>query len=160
MTKTTTTLLISLLVVACGKSSTKPHAKPPAEAAVARSSIRDVAVAQSHVCAVLSTGQVACWGELHGPLEPLTTKPEIIPGITGATAISDEDCVLRGDKPAMCWDNERTVSEVPAPRTRRRSSTPIGTPAFSSRTARSRCWDAREKKATAEAGSREAALDR
>ena len=112
-TKTTTTLLISL-VVACGKSSPKPHDKPaPAPPTAAHTGIRDVAVAQSHACAVLASGQVACWGELHGPLEPLTTKPELIPGITGATQISKEDCVLRGDKPAMCWDNERNVTEVP-----------------------------------------------
>lgn len=61
----TKTLLISLAVVARGKSSSKHEAvkAAPAEAAVTRSIVRDVAVSQSHVCAVLSTGQVACWGD-------------------------------------------------------------------------------------------------
>lgn len=121
-TKTTTTLLISLLV-ACGETNPKPPDKPatttapvasPAAApSIGHTTILDVAVGQSHACAVLASGQVACWGELHGSLEPLTTKPELVAGVSGATAISPEDCVLRGDKPAMCWDNEGKVSEVP-----------------------------------------------
>lgn len=147
MTKTTTTLLISLAVVACGKRGTKPHQAPPAEAAVARTTVRDVAVSQSHVCAVLSTGQVACWGELHGSLEPLTTKPQVRAGVTGATAISDEDCVLRGDKPAMCWDNEGNVSEVPGTEGARKIVKSDWNPCFLLATGSVTCWDRQTKKA-------------
>lgn len=157
MTKTTTTLLISLLL-ACGKTSKKQpdnHAPAPAEAAVAHTRIRDVAVAQSHVCAVLATGQVACWGELHGPLEPLTTKPEIIPEIAGATAISEEDCVLRGDKTAMCWvvyDKERVVSEVPGTEGAKKIIEHEWNPCFLLASGSVTCWDRHEKKATAMPG--------
>ncbi len=100
------------------------------------------------MCAALGSGQVACWGELHGPLEPLTTKPEIIAGITDATAISDEDCVLRGDKPAMCWDNERVVSEVPGTEGATKIIRNDWNPCFLLKTGSVTCWSERDKKAT------------
>ena len=149
MTKTTTTLLISLLV-ACGrgdKTSKKHDDKPQqAPAVVTRTSVRDVAVAQSHVCAVLSTGQVACWGELHGALEPLTTKPEVIPGVAGATAISETDCVLRGDKPAVCWDHERVVVDVPGTEGAKKIISRAWEPCFLLASGSVTCWDKHEKK--------------
>lgn len=157
-TKTTTTLLISLLV-ACGKSTPKPPDNPAPESATASTAaaapaaqiigptaVRDVAVAQSHACAILASGQVACWGELHGSLEPLTTKPQLVAGITGAIAISAEDCVLRGDKPAMCWDNEGTVSEVPGTEGAKKIVRNDRNPCFLLATGSVTCWDERAKK--------------
>lgn len=143
-------LLIVALVACGGDREKKPPEPKPAEApAAVRTGVRDVAVSQSHVCAVLATGQVACWGELEGPLEPLTTKPQIVKGVTDAVAISDEDCVLRGAKPAMCWDHDG-VAEVPGTENAKKLVGDQWNPCFLLATGSVSCW--KDKKLTAVPG--------
>jgi len=72
-----------------------------------------VVVSQSHVCALLSSGKVACWGQLNGSLEPIRTWPTLVEGVDDAVAIHAGDCITRHKGPAMCWKNELVAKEVP-----------------------------------------------
>ena len=73
----------------------------------------DVEVSQTHVCAVLASGRVACWGDLHGPLQPIVTTPVLLEGIDDAVSVA-ENCALRKQGPARCWRPAEWIArEVP-----------------------------------------------
>lgn len=138
-----------VLVCACGKGKERSKAKPgsassPTPAATAKlGRAIDVAVTQSQVCAVLASGQVACWGDQKGSLEPLTPRPTIVKGVTDATSIGAERCVLRGAKPAMCWDNEAAVREIPGTENARQLAHGEWEPCFVLANGSVSCWDER-----------------
>ena len=115
-----------ILLCACGNSqpATPAPSKPAAPASSDATPTADasrgplgpaikVAVAQQHVCAILASGQVACWGDVRGMMEPPATRPVVVPGINDAIAISPHDCVLRSKGPAMCWEQKLASFEVP-----------------------------------------------
>jgi hypothetical protein len=147
-----------VLLVACGKGKGNTPAKGSASQGSAATSSTaklgraiDVSVSQSHVCAVLASGQVACWGELDSVLAPLGTRPTLIEGVTDATAVA-EDCVLRGKKPAMCWDNQRVAKEVPGTENARQIVHGEWTPCFLLANGNVSCFDDRAERLEPVAG--------
>src|SRR5207245_585375 len=79
-----------------------------------------IAVGGEHACAVISGGQVVCWGSnrlgqlgvgsLTGPQScgrtPCITTPVTVPGITNAVDVAAGDshtCVLLSDDRVKCW---------------------------------------------------------
>jgi alpha-tubulin suppressor-like RCC1 family protein len=65
----------------------------------------------SHNCAVLSSGQLACWGDnSYGQLGDSTTVSSLVPvlatGVTGAVAVAQSSystCVVLGTGSVECW---------------------------------------------------------
>src|SRR5262245_779682 len=72
---------------------------------------RDVAVGRAHVCALGTSGHVACWGDgaagqLGGGSRESSTAPRPIPGLADATAISaagDGTGARRSNGEVLCW---------------------------------------------------------
>ena len=81
-------------------------------AAAPRASVVQLAVGGDHSCALLSTGQVRCWGwNEAGEIGDGTTSdhdysPTLVLGVVDATAIAAGDhftCALLADQTAKCW---------------------------------------------------------
>ncbi len=74
---------------------------------------RAVATGSGHVCALLVSGRVACWGEnLRGQLGrptsslPFSRSPRLVPGVTGVRSLAagfDHTCALLAGGTAACW---------------------------------------------------------
>jgi alpha-tubulin suppressor-like RCC1 family protein len=70
-----------------------------------------VSAGYEHTCAVLSTGQVACWGsnflgQTSDPTQDLNPTPVLAPGITTATAIAagmTHSCAVIEGGAVWCW---------------------------------------------------------
>jgi alpha-tubulin suppressor-like RCC1 family protein len=80
--------------------------------------VRQVAVGQEHACALLTSGQVRCWGRgQHGQMgNGTTTESNLLPvvvgnatgnaplaGVTGISADSDYTCALLENRQVRCW---------------------------------------------------------
>ncbi|HTL37997.1 MAG TPA: hypothetical protein VL326_32925 [Kofleriaceae bacterium] len=149
-----------VLLLGCGKAKHHPPATggsagsgAPAALTAKLGRAIDVSVSQSHVCAVLASGEVACWGELDSSLGPLVTRPTLIKGVSGATAIADGlDCVLRGAKPAMCWDNDLAVKEMSGTEGARQLVHGEWAACFVLTNGSVACWDDRTRKLAPEPG--------
>lgn len=92
-----------------------------------------VATGRDHTCAVLTSGQVVCWGDnFYGELGDGTNTPSKTPvavsGLTDAEAISANGeyttCAIRASGQALCWgkngngqigDGSKTNRNVPTP---------------------------------------------
>lgn len=70
-----------------------------------------VDVEDSHACAVLASGRVACWGELHGMLQPLVTTPELVQGVADAVEVSGACARLRAGAIA-CWADDLVAKPI------------------------------------------------
>lgn len=75
------------------------------------SDVRDIAVGDHHVCALLRGGSVACWGDnqqgqlaIDGP--DYSGRPHPVPGVERAVEIDaaqDHTCARRRDGSVICW---------------------------------------------------------
>jgi len=76
------------------------------------SNARSVSAGFAHVCVVLSTRRVACWGSdvkhqagIPGPVA-WTPVPHLVAGVTTATAVAsgyDHTCALLATRKVVCW---------------------------------------------------------
>ncbi len=114
---------VTLLVVAL--ASTVPSAADGNEAPGAPSAYRTIAAGGTHVCAVLASGQVKCWGRNHhgqlglgdtvargdGPSEMADFLP-VVPLGVGRTAVAlaastAHTCALLDDASVKCWGSNQ-----------------------------------------------------
>lgn len=71
----------------------------------------DLSTGGSHACAVVTGGQVMCWGgnylgQLGAGNTDVQTQPVTVAGISGATAVAAGGvltCAIRGDASVACW---------------------------------------------------------
>ncbi len=89
-----------LFVLAIVGSTNSADARPLAN-------IVDLAAGTDHACAVLGTGEVACWGDIEpAPVATDPRAPALVPGVSGATAIAAADggtCALLKTGEVWCW---------------------------------------------------------
>jgi alpha-tubulin suppressor-like RCC1 family protein len=73
--------------------------------------VKKLAAAPGHTCALLTTGQVACWGGGIGPLDRKgyrtnVKRPRIFPGITDAIDVATgiyHGCAVKAGGDVVCW---------------------------------------------------------
>ena len=83
--------------------------------------VTQVAAGYSHTCALLKTGQVACWGyNVQGQLGDGTivshATPSLAIGVKNAISISagyGQTCAVIADGSLMCWGNFSSYLEIP-----------------------------------------------
>jgi len=110
-------VLGSAIVVACGGPSVEgPAPSGPKPASSGRGPVAILECGDHFTCAILKTGNVACWGagsqgQLGNGAGPDQPKPTTIEGLTGAKHIalaSTYGCVLGGERAARCWGTGRS----------------------------------------------------
>lgn len=99
------------VLIALALLSVTPQGAQAGEPIVASS----VSVGQGHACALLASGQVACWGDNQsGELGDGTWQdryvPTIVPGLNDVVSVSagwDHTCAVRVDGQALCWGSDQ-----------------------------------------------------
>ena len=93
-----------------------PAVTAPAEPAV----VGSIAMGEWHACAVMSDGDVRCWGRNRegqlgraaGPMAPFSARPTSVPGVpAGSIQVSTgtfHTCVRSEDQRIFCWGDNRT----------------------------------------------------
>ena len=76
-----------------------------------------IATGSAHVCALLTTGRVACWGDnLRGELGrspsalPFSRSPATVPGVTSVSSLAagfDHTCAALRSGAAVCWGSDQ-----------------------------------------------------
>lgn len=89
--------------------------------------VRDVSVGQGHVCALLESGALYCWGRntvgqlgIDDPEAQVRVPTEVTPGVLyrSVSAALSHTCAIRDDGQLACWgDNRNGLLGRDAPRT-------------------------------------------
>ena len=103
----------------------------PVNVAGLGSDVKSLALGQDHTCAVLSSGQLECWGRnQHGQLGNGTTDDSLVPTYVALSDVSviqvamgdDHTCALTEDGRVLCWGanaygqlGDGTTNENPSP---------------------------------------------
>ena len=98
-------------------SSASPNDSTSTPVHVDIANVKQLASGPNHVCAILSSGEVSCWGQDEAgetgettPQHSSTRSPRHVPGVTGATALglgSTHSCAIVTDGAVICWgDNQ------------------------------------------------------
>lgn len=97
------------LVIPPVASSSAPAPVAPANAKVGPP-IKKLVAAPGHTCALLVSGEVACWGGGIGPVvngyRTDVKQPRIIPGVRNAVDVATglyHTCIARQDGKVLCW---------------------------------------------------------
>lgn len=106
-----------LLVLVCGcdggaaPPASRPKAAPVADGKLGRA--RRVAVARSHVCAVLASGRVACWGKPDDLKETAyATTPQLVANLPDAVEVAGR-CARRKIGSIACWNRGLAAVDIP-----------------------------------------------